>query len=120
GSYQLSIQYLSPGRTVSAITSISPLLAAVVNDLNLNNTLNTATSLLLRSPTKQDLRFDYTYSGRINDSTDKDYYKIQSPGFAAAGPVKMNVIVWELDVNGLNPRAHVFDAAGNPVAFQVL
>jgi hypothetical protein len=41
---------------------------------------------------------------------------LTSPG----GPTNLNVVVWGLDANPLNPRIHMYDALGHPVAFQVL
>jgi hypothetical protein len=45
---------------------------------------------------------------------------MQSPAAAAGATESMAAIVWGLDVNGLQPRLHVFDANQNPVAAQVL
>src|SRR5205823_4855947 len=63
--------------------------------------------------------FDYVYRAAIEDSSDVDNYKIQAPASTAAA-LDLNVLVWGTDANPLGPRVRVFDAAKNPVAFQVL
>src|SRR6185437_9873564 len=85
---------------------------APILDGGTNDSLGQATAL---SP---DARFDYIYRGSIENSSDVDYYKIRAP--ISAVPEDLNVIAWGIDTTPLNPQLHVFDAAGNPVAYQVL
>ena len=49
-----------------------------------------------------------------------DTYRISTNKYAAGTSVTLNVMVWGLDANPLDPQVKVFDASGNPVAFQVL
>lgn len=116
GGYQLTVDYLTLGSLLAPVTN---LLGGVL-DLGTNDLLGLATIL---SPTPKpvpDARFDYTYRGVIESKSDVDDYKIHAPAATAAGPMNLNVMVWGTDALALNPRLRVFDAAGNPVAFQVL
>jgi hypothetical protein len=67
-----------------------------------------------------DARFDAVYRGVIEDAWDVDSYRVRTDKFAAGTAVTLNVMVWATDANPLDPRVRVYDAAGNPVAFQVL
>jgi hypothetical protein len=121
GSYQLALDRLPLG---DALPLLGGLLAPVTDGL-LNDTLSGATSLLgLGGPKpKADARFDATYRGVIERAGDVDNYLVQAPLASTAPPQNLqnlNVMVWGLDANPVNPRIRVFDAAGNPVAFQVL
>jgi hypothetical protein len=125
GSYQLDVAYsLSNGTVLSLVNGlVAPLgLSGPLQSLenSLNNTLTSALALPSRlvNGAKPDARFDYFTKGSIASSSDVDYFKVQAPG-VAAGPQKMNVLVWA-DPSRLVPRADVFDAAGNPVAATVL
>jgi hypothetical protein len=68
-----------------------------------------------------DSRFDFTFQGVIEDANDIDRFKIHAPSTPGSGSVNMNVMVWALESNGLDPRIQVYDSTlGRPVAFQVL
>jgi len=108
GSYQLTVDYLTVGSLLAPITN----LLAPILDGGSNDSLGSATAL---SP---DARFDYVYRGSIENSSDVDNYKIRAP--ISSVPEDLNVITWGIDTTPLDPQLHVFDAAGNPVAFQVL
>jgi Matrixin len=117
GSYRLVVDYLSLG---DVLEPLGPLLSPVV-DLHSNDLLGLATILSPLPKTTPDSRFDFTYRGVIEDAADVDNYKIKSPTAPVSGSLTLDVMVWALDVNGLNPRISVYDAANNaPVAFQVL
>jgi hypothetical protein len=90
--------------------------------LSLGSVLAPLTNLLGLSPTSPgtDARFDATARGSITSATDTDTYRVHTNKYAAGTPVTLNVMVWALDTTPLNPRVHVYDAAGNPIAFQVL
>src|SRR5205823_131023 len=89
----------------------------VVNALNY--TLATALRLDSQNP-GTDRRFDYFVQGNQISATGAEYYLVKSPPSASGGPVNMVAIVWGLDVNGLQPRLHVYDANQNPIAVQVI
>jgi hypothetical protein len=89
-----------------------------VLDGHTNDTLASALNLAPKPTTDQ--RFDATYRGVIEDATDTDTYRVSTAAFAAGTPVTLDAMVWGTDSTPLNPRVRVFDAAGNPVAFQVL
>jgi hypothetical protein len=108
GSYQLTVDYLTLGSLLAPVTN----LLAPILDGGTNDSLGQATAL---SP---DARFDYIYRGSIENSSDVDYYKIRAP--ISTVPEDLNVIAWGIDTTPLNPQLHVFDGAGNPVAYQVL
>ena len=115
GSYELAVDR-------GLLSVMSPLTTNVVSilDNHTNDLISDATNLLSQNSNGQDGRFDYYYNGVIEDSTDKDTFRVQSHAASAAGPQNMNVMVWALGSNTLNPLISVFDASGNPVAFQVL
>ena len=56
----------------------------------------------------------------IETGPDVDTYRVRSDQFAPGTPTTLNVMVWGLDANPLDARVRVYDAGGNPVAFQVL
>lgn len=115
GSYKLAVDFLSVGGLLSPITTT---LTGVL-DGHTDDTL--ASALGLQAPTTSDARFDAIYRGVIEDNSDMDTYKIRTDKFAAGTSVTLNVMVWGLDsANPLDGRVRVFDAGGNPVAFQVL
>jgi hypothetical protein len=117
GGYRLGVDGLTVNAVLSPLTAVvSPLL-----DFHLNDSLSAATGLLpVWGSSPPDQRFDYTYRGVIEDKTDTDYYRIHSRAASGTAPEDLNVLVWGLDVSPLDPRVHVYDANGNPVAFQVL
>jgi hypothetical protein len=89
------------------------------NEINLNNTLNTALQLPSRlvGGVKPDARFDYTVKASISTPQDVDYYQVQAPIGASQ---KMNVLIWALQPNALLPRVDVYDANGNLVPSTLL
>ena len=114
GGYKLAVDFLSLGGVLAPITNT---LGAVL-DGHTNDAL--ATALNLSPPKSNDSRFDAIYRGVIEDATDVDTYKVNTTKFAAGTPVTLNVMVWGLDANALDPRIRLFDSSGKPVAFQVL
>jgi hypothetical protein len=126
GSYQLDIGYqLADGTVLSLVNGLlTPVgLGGALYDVEtgLNDTLTSALTLPshLVNGQKPDARFDYAGRSSISSPSDVDYYKVQAPS-VAAGPQKMNVLVWALQPNGLRPRVDVFDAAQHPVASKLL
>jgi hypothetical protein len=116
GGYQLSADFLTLGIVppLDPVTRFSP-----VVDAHTNDSLSRATTIQGNSATANN-SFDVSYQAQISDSTDVDYYKVQVPSTAQGASVNLVVMVWALDPNSLNPRIHLFDGNGNPVAFQVL
>jgi hypothetical protein len=114
GGYKVAVDFLSLGGVLAPITNT----VAGVLDGHTNDTLATALNLAPPQPTDQ--RFDATYRGVIEDAADTDTYRVSTAAFAAGTPVTLDAMVWGTDSTPLNPRVRVFDAAGNPVAFQVL
>ncbi|HKA08088.1 MAG TPA: matrixin family metalloprotease, partial [Gemmataceae bacterium] len=117
GEYRLAVDYISLG---TLLVPLTPLLSPILD----GHTDDTLGLPRLLSPTPKpapDDRFDFTFAGVIEDSTDVDRYEIHAPATADTGPVNMNVMVWALETDGLDPRIQVYDATtGHPVAFQVL
>lgn len=116
GGYRIAADYLSLG---SVLEPLGPLLSPVV-DLHSNDLLGLATILSPRPQATPDARFDFTYRGVIEDTRDVDFYKFRCPTAPATGSLTLDVLIWGLEVNGLDPRIAVYTAAGTPVAFQVL
>jgi hypothetical protein len=114
GGYKLAVDFLSLGGVLAPLTNT---LGAVL-DGHTNEAL--ATALNLSPPQTNDSRFDAIYRGVIEDASDVDTYKISTNKFPAGTPVTLNVMVWGLDANTLDPRIRMFDSSGNPVAFQAL
>jgi len=69
---------------------------------------------------KPDQRFDYVWRDSITDSTDQNFYQIQSPAAPSGTSFVMHALAWEMDPDGLHPVIHVYDAQQNPIALQVL
>jgi hypothetical protein len=113
GNYQLRVGY-----SVANLDGLLAPIYKIVNDLHLNDTLATATGLVARSGGPEDHRFDYSYQATISDSRDVDNYSVRVP--VSTAPQTLVALTWGLGSSGLNPRLRVFDAAGRPVAFQVL
>lgn len=118
GGYHAIISYQG-GVNLTGVLSTTK----YVVDFGLNNLMATATALVPAIGAKTDQRFDYLYRANISDPWDKDYYQIQAPPTNIAGPGivwTMHTLVWAADSNMLHPQVHLFDAAGNPVAIQVV
>jgi hypothetical protein len=117
GTYRLAVDYLTVG---FLLTPLTPLLAPVL-DGHTNDLLGVATALSPTPKPTPDRRFDFTYRGVIEDGSDIDNYKIHAPSAPVSGPLTLDVMVWALQPDGLDPRLTVYDAAtGASVAFQVL
>jgi hypothetical protein len=114
GSYKLVVDYLSLNTVLSAI----PIVPALTTDLGLNGVIGLATDLVSPPKSTPDARFTATYRGAITSKTDVDWFRIHAP--AGTTSQALNVLVWGLDANPLDPTIHVADASGNPVAFQVI
>jgi hypothetical protein len=116
GGYHLVVDLVSLG---TVVPPLAPLLDPL-GDLVVHNLLGTVTGLLSTQTGAPDARFDYTHSGIISQAA-ADTYRVRAP--QAADPTRamaLNVMAWGLDANPVDPRVRVFDAAGQPVAFQVL
>lgn len=114
GGYKLAADFLTLGGVLAPITNT----VGAVLDGHTDDTL--ATALGLTPPSATDARFDAAYRGTIEDASDVDTYKVRTDKFAAGTAVNLNVIAWGTDAARLSPRVRVFDAAGTPVAVQVL
>ncbi|HSQ56491.1 MAG TPA: matrixin family metalloprotease [Gemmata sp.] len=116
GAYRLVADATLLGATLPALPA---LLSPVIDGLT-NETLSAATILTGVATGSPDQRFDANYRGVIESASDTDFYQIRAPLTSPGGPMNLNVVVWGLDGTPLNPRLHLYDALGNPVAFQVL
>jgi hypothetical protein len=56
----------------------------------------------------------------LGDPGDVDFYQVEAPGVDSGAPPVMTVTVRATEVNGLQPRATVFDANRNPLPALVL
>ncbi|MFL5339279.1 MAG: matrixin family metalloprotease [Gemmataceae bacterium] len=112
GTYQLRVGY--------GLANLGGLLAPIYNVVTggLNGVLGAATTLTSTSSGPNDHHFEYTYQQRMAYSSEVDYFKVQAR--VSSAPQTMVALVWALNGSTLNPRLHVYDAAGNPVGFQVL
>lgn len=114
GSYKLAVDFLSIGGLLSPLTTtLTGVLDGHTDDILAN-------ALGLQTNTGADARFDAVYRGVIEDGRDVDTYRVRNDQFAPGTLVTLNVMVWGLDSNPVDPRVKVYDANGNPVAFQVL
>jgi hypothetical protein len=102
------------------LTTLTGILTSLVDNTLTNTTLNTASLLLPTEANKTDQRFDYVHEANINFLAQQHFYQIQAPAAAGNGSYVMHALAWGMDVNGLQPVIHVFDANQNPVAVQVL
>ena len=66
-----------------------------------------------------DARFDVTQVGTIA-GTQSTTYQVSTAQYPAGTPVNLNVIVWGTDAAPFAPRVRVLDAAGKPVAAQLV
>lgn len=114
GGYQLVVDNLN---ALAPRLGVIPGLLATLDGLT-NDTLQTAT--LLQPQTTTDSRFDATYRDSIEGPSDTDFYKVRTGKFPAGQAANLNVLAWGTGLTALNPVLHVFDAAGRPVAAQVL
>lgn len=114
GSYQMA---LTPHYSLLSLGGVTGLLTGLVGGIT-NSSLGTALGLSSNNP-GTDQRFDYGVQGDIYSSSQGQYYQIQSPA-SPTGTDLLIAIAWGLDVNGLQPRIHVFDGNQNPVAVQVI
>src|SRR5579883_1060989 len=115
GSYKLAVDYLSLNSLLAPITTtltgvvdggvVTPLLGGVLG-IQTNNA--------------NDSRFDAAYIGQLYGSSDVDTFRISTEKYAAGTSVTLNVMVWGLNANPVDPEVRVFDENGNPVAFEVL
>jgi hypothetical protein len=121
GRYQLSASFQILGVSVTGtLKSVGQFVTSLAaSDNNTNDTLGTATILAPLFGNSANSSFDYCYKGSITSSDGTDWYKVQSPS-AGAAPLTMAVMLWEMDGTNFQGRVAVCDAAGNPVAFQVL
>jgi len=117
GGYRLAVDMLTP---TSLLSPLAPLLSPIL-DGHTDDTLGLARVLNPTPKPEPDSRFDFTFLGVIEDASDTDRFKIHAPATPGSGSVNMNVMVWALESNGLDPRIQVYDVTlGRPVAFQVL
>jgi hypothetical protein len=117
GAYRVAADYLSLG---SVLAPLGPLLSPIL-DGHTNDLLGLAQVLVPLPKPAPDSRFDFTYRGVIEDNADVDNYKIHAPSAPASGSLTLDVLVWALQTNGLDPRISVYNSAtGAPIAFQVL
>jgi Matrixin len=119
GSYRMYLSYHN------AVTSLeSHVVFPLVNTVgHLYDRIDKALPLLPTfgaNKNKPDQRFDYVWRDSITDSTDQNFYQIQSPDAPTGTSFVMHAIAWEMDPNGLHPVVHVFDAQQQPIALQVL
>jgi hypothetical protein len=115
GSYKLAVDFLSLNSVLAPITTT---VAAVASN-GLISTLATALGVQ-SNPGGADARFDAIYRGMLTKSGQVDTYRFETDKYAAGTLVNLNVMVWGLDATPLDPEVRVYDANGNPVAFQVL
>ena len=102
GGYQATVTY-----NVLPVLGYTPLTGVYSV---LNHTLQTALALPRAFGNNTDQRFDYLHKATLFFPSQQDYYQIQSPSAAAGTTFVMHALAWELDVNGLHPVIHVFDA----------
>jgi hypothetical protein len=115
GGYKLAVNQLSVGGLLAPITTT----VAAIPSHGLTGTLATALNVQTNT-TGADARFDAIYRGVLTNPNQVDTYRIETAKYAAGTAVTLNVMVWGLDTNPVDGEVRVYDASGNPVAFQVL
>jgi hypothetical protein len=119
GSYQLEVRTVPLlGSLLNAVNRVLAVVGEIADDLHTDDTMLTASLLPLRLG-QTDARYDFAYNGKLRDSWDVDFYRLQAP-VAAAGSNVMSVMVWGKDNGGLIPQVEVYDAQGARVAAKVL
>jgi len=114
GSFKLAVDQLSLGGLLAPITT-------TVGSIASNGLYSTlATALTVQTNTGATAGFDAIYRGNLTFANEVDTYRIKTNKYTAGTSVTLNVMVWGLDANPLDPQVRVYDANGNPVAFQVL
>ncbi|MCI0700904.1 MAG: matrixin family metalloprotease [Planctomycetia bacterium] len=114
GGYKLAVDFLSLGGILAPITTtLGAVLDGGTNDLLAN-------ALGISSNNSSDARFDAVYRGVIESANDVDNYRVRTSSISSGTSVTLNVMVWGLDANPVDPQVRVFDADGQAVAFQVL
>jgi hypothetical protein len=116
GSYRLQI--VPDGATpASGIPSTTPVLPA--NDTHTNDTAATATDIR-NTLNQSNPSYAYALRAGISDASDIDFYHLRSPQGQTGMTTVMRVLVWGIDVGGLDPVLSVFDSQAKPVSFTVL
>jgi Matrixin len=111
GAYRLAVGHSS----TQAVDD--PIIAGLLSqDYHSNDSPNQATQLQ-DNHQPQDQRWDYTLRANLSDSSDVDWYSVQSP---SSNPGTLVVAVWGITVGGVDPVVTVLDQNKNPVAVQVL
>src|SRR5579883_1826598 len=110
GAYQLTVN--------TGSQSAPPIASQPAPNPHPNNTLQTALDLT-HPQTSSSAQFDVAYHSSLQDAAETDFYKIKTSKTFQNAAINFNVLVWATDGNW-NPTIHVFDAKGNPVAFEVL
>lgn len=67
-----------------------------------------------------DARFDYAYAGSFAAGGGTEYFRLHAPQAQPGALQVMTVMAWATQPSGLQPRVTVSDAAGTPVAAEVL
>lgn len=116
GGYHLNVVYQRVGGLLTTLIGAVP---SLVPDLNINDTIANAIDLTPTWTSKPDARFDAMGAGAIDAPGDVDYYRIRSPQ-TAAGPRKLNALVWAADGSPLIPKIELYDDNGQAVPMQVL
>src|SRR5262249_41603854 len=112
GSYQLSVaQY-------SLLSGVTGLVNQLLYETGLNDTLASATSLLLRAITVGP-QTHYNIESYFGSPSDVDFYRIAVPAAKTSSPVNTLVTIWGENGTTLNPWLEVFDSLGHQLPAQV-
>lgn len=88
------------------------------DDLHTDDTRANATELESKAGFVDGVRYEFV--GSIADSTDIDFYRVNSPRAATPSLDVMTVLVRSLDARGLAPRVSVLDGDGLAVPHEIL
>src|SRR5262249_2892900 len=120
GGYQLQIKAQPLVGALTGLLSNTPQQATqlAANTLPLNDSFLPAPPL--PPLTRTSSHFDYSSRSSITGSGDTDYFLVQAPQAQAGQQTVLTVMTWGTDNGGLVPRAVVYDANRNPVAYNLL
>ena len=125
GSYHLAIDPVLISTNVTNL--LNSTVTGTVDTLFLNNLLNNSLLSALplglvpyaQTPGDPNPGFTAYYRGDLAQTSQTSYYRVASPVGAAGSTTTLTAMVWAASTS-LQPRLHVFDAAGKPVLAQVI
>jgi matrixin len=115
GAYQVSADFYLLGLLppLDPVVRFTPV-------VNLTNGSMQSATVVQGNSTTANNNYDVSYQAQITDAGQVNFYKVPVPAADQGTGANLVAMVWALNSSGLNPRIHLFDSNGNPIAFQVL